>query len=226
VNTDDLTVESVHEAIDESDRMGRHAALRRYGCRQSLHWLLDHDSQFYDPAAIVAAAHKFVDPELRPLPPTSPFASEANAAQILRYLGFSVVKSQERQIPGAFQIEPYPLSGPETEYLAAFHQTRRQTYDSLWLDTHPEPDEVALREAVGVPLGNRGDFYVGQAGRSSPNDGRGILDEERLSHASVTALTAICSGKCGEPRSVIRPTWTWPTATSVCPSPLMKRRQR
>lgn len=60
---------------------------------------------------------------------------------------------------GSFAIDP-PLTEPQRAYLAQFSETRRVTRD---------PDLVAelsdpLREAVGLPVGRFGEFFVGAGG--------------------------------------------------------------
>ena len=52
-----------------------------------------------------------------------------------------------------------PLTVAQKNYLEAFNQTRRMQRDVTKLAKMPDP----IREAVGLPLGIEGEFYVGAA---------------------------------------------------------------
>lgn len=80
---------------------------------------------------------------------------------------------------GLFGVFPQPLGQHQVEYLTKFSQTRRQTYSRNWILENPEPEEVALRQAIGrADPGERGDFYVGELGYSRliDRDKGGVLD--------------------------------------------------
>ncbi len=57
---------------------------------------------------------------------------------------------------GGLQCDP-PLNGDQVQYLQAFNGTRRMRRDETIVATFPDP----LREAVGLPVGFEGGFYVG-----------------------------------------------------------------
>ena len=64
---------------------------------------------------------------------------------------------------GALQISP-PLTSEQRDYLIAFSETRRMTWDEAALKARPDP----LREAVGLPVGPQGAYYVGLDGLAPP----------------------------------------------------------
>lgn len=57
---------------------------------------------------------------------------------------------------GHFKVSP-PLSEAHAEYLTAFSETRRMKRNADVVALRPDP----LREAVGLPVGVDGEFYVG-----------------------------------------------------------------
>lgn len=57
---------------------------------------------------------------------------------------------------GAFGITP-PLSAAHRDYLKELNNTRRMQRDPEKTKKYPDP----LREAVGLPLGEEGEYYVG-----------------------------------------------------------------
>lgn len=79
---------------------------------------------------------------------------------------------------GGFDLNK-PLTAEQTAYLRQFIQTRRMARDPDITDRLPDP----IREAVGLPVGEQGEFYVGDAGGDYfiPVDrgGVGILDYNR-----------------------------------------------
>lgn len=60
------------------------------------------------------------------------------------------------ELEGKFEISP-PLNSEQLAYLQKFCTTRRMKRDELMLKNIPDP----LREAVGLPIGQDGEFYVG-----------------------------------------------------------------
>jgi len=65
----------------------------------------------------------------------------------------------QTEFSGAFQIGPEPLSSLQGYYLEAFNATRRMTWNAgIMVEAfYPDP----LRTKLGIPLGHRGDFFVG-----------------------------------------------------------------
>lgn len=75
---------------------------------------------------------------------------------------------------GSFTIEP-PLTPAQVAYLNAFSGTRRVTRDAE--KTAQRPD--ALREAVGLPVGPEGAYFVGEGGYAGQGGGPDIIDGNR-----------------------------------------------
>ncbi|MEU3712641.1 HNH endonuclease signature motif containing protein [Streptomyces catenulae] len=86
----DLTPTAVLRAIEEYDRLGQDAFLRRYGFRRALRYVLVHDGRRYDSKAIAGAAHGHLDGR-DPLRPRDFSGGASHAAGLLRGLGFKVV---------------------------------------------------------------------------------------------------------------------------------------
>ncbi|MFF9482130.1 HNH endonuclease signature motif containing protein [Streptomyces sp. NPDC014733] len=86
----DLTPTAVLRAIEEYDRLGQDAFLRRYGFPRALRYVLVHDGRRYDSKAIAGAAHGHLDGRA-PLRPGDFSGSASHAAGLLRGLGFKVV---------------------------------------------------------------------------------------------------------------------------------------
>lgn len=61
---------------------------------------------------------------------------------------------------GAWAIVP-PLTEEHRAYLTQFAEIRHMARDNVKLASMPDP----LREAVGLPLGVEGEYYVGTAGK-------------------------------------------------------------
>jgi 5-methylcytosine-specific restriction enzyme A len=85
----DITRDSVLDAIEEYDRLTRESFLERYGFDRARQYLLVHDSKRYDSKAIVGAAHGFL-PGARPLAASEFSGGEATVGRLLRKLGFTV----------------------------------------------------------------------------------------------------------------------------------------
>jgi hypothetical protein len=71
---------------------------------------------------------------------------------------------------GSFEITP-PLKDEHRNYLTALSRSRRMTRDALLAANLPDP----LREAVGLPIGTDGEFYVGSA--SDENFGQSVTPD-------------------------------------------------
>lgn len=66
---------------------------------------------------------------------------------------------------GAFSVTP-TLTPEHRAYLVAFASTRRMKRDAAIAATLPDP----VREAVGLPIGTDGGYYVGSAGNNHGQD--------------------------------------------------------
>ncbi len=69
---------------------------------------------------------------------------------------------------GSFTVTP-PLSPEQVAYLNAFNRTRRMARDAIKATRLPDP----VREAVGLPIGAQGGYFVG-AGEYG-QDGQGSI---------------------------------------------------
>ncbi|MFI1365757.1 HNH endonuclease [Streptomyces griseochromogenes] len=87
----DITRIEVSKAIEEYDRLGRDAFLRRYGFGRARRYLLLCGGRHYDSKAIVGAAHGYV-PGLQPLAAGEFSGGAAHAVSLLRGLGFTVLE--------------------------------------------------------------------------------------------------------------------------------------
>lgn len=63
------------------------------------------------------------------------------------------------EFEGHFKIHP-PLQAEQIEYINTFSQTRRMCRDANLAKMLPDP----IREAVGLPIGQEGEFFVGATG--------------------------------------------------------------
>lgn len=79
---------------------------------------------------------------------------------------------------GEFTVTP-PLTPAHREYLEAFRDTRRMKRNPLIADTFPDP----LRVAVGLPVGDGGQYCVGSNRLNSGQDhDASILDYNKPPH--------------------------------------------
>lgn len=72
---------------------------------------------------------------------------------------------------GAFTVSP-PLHDNHAEYLTAFSQTRRMKRDASLVALMPDP----VREAVGLPVGKDGGFFVGNTDNFGQAHTADVLD--------------------------------------------------
>ena len=73
---------------------------------------------------------------------------------------------------GTFKVSP-PLDDAQVAYLKRFAETRRMQRDAAIVATMPDP----LREAVGLPVGHDGCFYVpGEGNQFGQDRDRSIMD--------------------------------------------------
>ncbi|MEV1068552.1 HNH endonuclease signature motif containing protein [Streptomyces sp. NPDC050263] len=93
----DITRCEVEKAIEECDRLGREAFLKRHGFRRARRYLLSHEGKNYDSKAIVGAAHGFL-PGQQPLAASYFSGGAAHAAGLLRGLGFDI--AEEHPVTG------------------------------------------------------------------------------------------------------------------------------
>lgn len=87
----DIRRDAVLGAVDEYDRIGRHAFLERYGFGPAKTYFLTVDGQHYDSKAIVGAAHGMLDGQ-RPLRADEFYGGRAVVVALLERLGFEVVE--------------------------------------------------------------------------------------------------------------------------------------
>ena len=80
-----------------------------------------------------------------------------------------------KDFTGEFTVTP-ALDAAQVAYLAAFNKTRRMQRDEQVTVTRPDP----VRDAVGLPVGPQGGYFVGAGGGYGQEDGDrkslGIVD--------------------------------------------------
>jgi len=72
---------------------------------------------------------------------------------------------------GQFNLDA-PLTAEQKAYLTKFNQTRRMSRDPALTALRPDP----VREAVGLPLGPEGAYFVGETGFMGQDTGPDVLD--------------------------------------------------
>jgi hypothetical protein len=75
---------------------------------------------------------------------------------------------------GQFDLDK-PLSEEHKAYLAKFSGTRRMKRNVSLTGTRPDP----VREAVGLPLGIEGGYFVGEGGFAGQEKGPDVIDGNR-----------------------------------------------
>jgi hypothetical protein len=97
----DLTASAVSQAIEEFDRIGRDAFLKKYGFGKARDYLLQQGGRSYDSKAIAGAAHAYL-PGRTALNARDFSGGDATVRRTLEALGFTVVRDhiEERLSPG------------------------------------------------------------------------------------------------------------------------------
>jgi len=72
---------------------------------------------------------------------------------------------------GAFELDR-PLKSEHREYLEKFNETRRMRRDAEQAGELPDP----IRIAVGLPVGQEGEFFVGGTGDFGQANDRSVVD--------------------------------------------------
>lgn len=90
---DHLTRDSVVQALDEFQRLGRESFLAKYGFGTAREYFVRHpvSGLLCDSKAIVGAAHAYANPGQAPLPASAFSGGAATVARILRALNFEMV---------------------------------------------------------------------------------------------------------------------------------------
>ena len=76
-------------AVEEFNRLGREAFLKKYGFGHALRYFLDFEGKLYDSKAIVGVAHSYEFPDVGPLE-SSEFSGGKVVKRKLEELGFKV----------------------------------------------------------------------------------------------------------------------------------------
>lgn len=72
---------------------------------------------------------------------------------------------------GSFELDK-PLTDEHREYLEKFNYTRRMARDAAKAELLPDP----VRQAVGLPIGTQGGYFVGAEGTAGQHSEASILD--------------------------------------------------
>jgi 5-methylcytosine-specific restriction enzyme A len=94
----DLTVTAVSQAIEEFDRIGRDAFLKKYRFGKARDYLLQQGGRSYDSKAIAGAAHGYL-PGRTALSASDFSDGDATVRRTLEALGFTVVRDQIEKLP-------------------------------------------------------------------------------------------------------------------------------
>jgi hypothetical protein len=73
---------------------------------------------------------------------------------------------------GEFELDK-PLTEAQVAYLSKFAETRRMTRDPELTAKRPDP----IREAVGLPVGKEGEYFVGEEGYFGQNHGEDVVQD-------------------------------------------------
>jgi len=75
---------------------------------------------------------------------------------------------------GEFELDK-PLTDEQRAYLLFFNKTRRVVRNAAVTATRPDP----VREAVGLPIGEQGEYFVGETGMMGQDEGDDVLNSNR-----------------------------------------------
>jgi hypothetical protein len=78
------------------------------------------------------------------------------------------------EFQGEFECQP-ALTGEHRDYLEKFRYTRRMKRDPEVAESMPD----AEREAVGLPIGTDGEFFVGSEGEFGQDNDQSVLEYNR-----------------------------------------------
>jgi hypothetical protein len=95
--------QSIKNAINEFNKIGREAFLKKYGFRKAREYFLEVDGNLFDSKAIVGAAHGYEFPKLGPLRADQFVGGADTVERKLRELGFNVVHINRNGIDNALK---------------------------------------------------------------------------------------------------------------------------
>lgn len=75
------------------------------------------------------------------------------------------------EFEGSFRLDR-PLRPEQVQYLQQFNGTRRMSRDAKIAASLPDP----LRQAVGLPIGENGGYFVGGTGMAGQDDDASVVD--------------------------------------------------
>lgn len=189
-------------AIAECDRLGREAFLERYGFAQSSRYALAYEGKHYDPAAIIAVAHR--EQHGRVLE-----GAVKGAWAVLEQLGFEIVDLTPPWREDEMVLALHTYMGHRGERLGKTHRAVRELSDTLRRLAAMQGDtrRSAFRNPAGVEQ-QLGRFLLLDprstiAGRGQPS----ALHREIWAHHSIDPLalqrraTEILNALDGIPRS-------------------------
>lgn len=154
---------AVEAAVNECDKLGRSAFLRKYGFGPARSYYLLYRGGRYDSKAIAGAAHGYQFPDLGPLTADSFSGGEATVAKKLRSLGFEVSRvesTQRSSMAWAFCANPMryrvheALQHLEIDYWTVGRSdVRAGDHAIIWqtLDSAGNRGVVAFAEVLGDP---------------------------------------------------------------------------
>jgi 5-methylcytosine-specific restriction protein A len=99
----DITFAAVIQAMDEFDRLGRAAFLKKYGFKKARTYVIHKDGRHYDSKAISGAAHGYLPGQV-PLAWDDFSGGEATVKAKLDSLGFTVVAEDSDPLPSPGEV--------------------------------------------------------------------------------------------------------------------------
>ena len=212
----DITHDGVLKSIEEYDRLGAEAFLRKYGFATAKNYFLLHDGREYDSKAILGVAHAYSRRGEGPLKASDFSGGDATVKRSLERLGFTVkvrpTADSYRQypkgsspagrtfgeLPGVAVGTVFPdrralaAAGVHRPLQAGIAGTGELGAESIVASGGYEDDRDDGDEII----------YTGQGG-NDPNTGRQIADQElRLGNLALARSAAT-----GEPVRVVRGRW-------------------
>lgn len=100
--------------------------------------------------------------------------------------------SYDMEFRGEYAVRP-PLRAEHLAYLRAFNQSRHMKRDAAVTALLADP----VRVAAGLPVGDEGDYFVGDAGNLGKDVGEGILDRNSPPDAQPGVLCHWTPGEDG-----------------------------
>lgn len=117
--------DAVLTAIQEYDRLGSDAFLKKYGFRPAREYMLEHEGRLYDSKAIVGAAYGVQYPDRGPLKSEAFSGGQYTVEPTLQRLGFSIVRHSDKEDATAPDV---PLSREHFDLFQKYKQAKDHAF--------------------------------------------------------------------------------------------------